>query len=102
MHVKQLAATLLVLCASSLVAQGSDRGLPVVHEEVDEICVIQTQNSDHCRVVFIRGESVLATRLMVDEMLWTTHVCTAKVKKLLPIVGYRKTYEPNSSRRGIT
>ena len=73
MHVKQLAATLLVLCASSLVAQGSDRGLPVVHEEVDEICVIQTQNSDHCRVVFIRGESVLATRLMVDEMLWTTH-----------------------------
>lgn len=72
MRSANVALSLCLLLGVGYSAQGSDRGLPVVQEEVDEICVIQTEGSDHCRVMFIRGESVLATRLMVDEMLWTT------------------------------
>lgn len=63
----------LACCAvftSNLCAE--ERGLPLVQEEVDEICVIQTIGCDHSRVVFIRGGSVLATRLMVDDMQWVS------------------------------
>lgn len=56
---------------SASCAVASDRGLPLVLETVDEICVIQTVGSDHCRVVFIRDKTILATRLAVDEMQWT-------------------------------
>ena len=76
---KTLLVTLALLCATTTTtmaqnlctAPQEDPGLPLIQEEVDEICVIQTADSDHCRVVFFRGESVLATRLVVDEMIWT-------------------------------
>jgi len=66
---KRLLLTLVVLAAASLSV--ADEPLPLIVEEVDEICVIQTPDSDYCRVVFFRGDSVLATRLVVDEMTWT-------------------------------
>lgn len=62
---------LAALCTPALLC-AEEAGLPLIQEEVDEICVIQTPDSDHCRVVFFRGESVLATRLVVDEMTWAT------------------------------
>lgn len=63
-------AASIALFAST--ATAADRGLPLVCEAVDEIVVVETVDADHCRVMFIRGDAVLATRLMVDEMLWTT------------------------------
>lgn len=60
----------LTLYAALGVACAEERGLPLIVESVDEICVVQTIGCDHSRVVFIRGGSVLATRLMVDDMQW--------------------------------
>ena len=64
-----------VIVACAVLAMGSparadERGLPLVEEEVDEIAIVQTIGCEHCRVVFVRGPAVLATRLMVDDMLW--------------------------------
>lgn len=75
---KTLLLTLALLCVTTTtyaqnLCQAPEEvpGLPLIVEEVDEICIIQTPGSNHCRVVFFRGESVLATRLVVDEMIWT-------------------------------
>ena len=68
-HLRRLAALVAVAFASPALA----RDLPVVQEAVDEICIIQTVGCDHCRVVFVRNGSVLATRLMTDDMLWVSH-----------------------------
>jgi|GEM_PF-5790727 len=66
-----LALSLFVALSSR--SRADERGLPLVQEEVDEICIIQTVGCDHCRVVFVRNGAVLATRLMVDDMLWVSH-----------------------------
>jgi hypothetical protein len=63
---------LTLFFALSSRSRADERGLPLVQEEVDEICIIQTVGCDHCRVVFVRNGSVLATRLMVDDMLWVS------------------------------
>lgn len=64
---------LSLFVALSSRSRADERGLPLVQEEVDEICNIQTVGCDHSRVVFVRNGAVLATRLMVDDMLWVSH-----------------------------
>jgi hypothetical protein len=60
---------LLFLFASVSLAE--DRGLPVIEEHVDEIWLIRVEGNDYGRIVFIRDGNVLATRLLLDEMIWT-------------------------------
>jgi len=49
---------------------GEERQLPLIYEEMDAIVVVQTIGCDHSRIVFMRDKQVIATRLMVDDMLW--------------------------------
>jgi len=60
----------LLVFPTTAFAQGSN--LPVIQESVDEIVILQTVDNEYARVVFIRDGSVLATRLLLDDMLWTT------------------------------
>ena len=71
----RLATCLFALCAalSATAAVADDQSLPLVHEMVDEICIVRTVGNEYARVVFIRGESVLATRLLLDELIWTSN-----------------------------
>lgn len=64
-----------LLIAAVLAFQGicecpaSERGLPHIEETVDEIIYMQTVGCDHIRIVFIRDNKVLATRLQVEDMI---------------------------------
>ena len=70
---KKLLLTLAFLCPTMAWAQPDySEGLPFIAEDVDALVIVITDNSDHCRVVFVRGKTVLATRLVVDEMIWYT------------------------------
>lgn len=62
---RTLLAAVMVLMVSSG-APASDRGLPFVTEVVDEICVVQSADSDHKRVVFLRDGKVFAVRLYLE------------------------------------
>lgn len=44
--------------------------LPVVRETVDELIIMRTIGNAYARVYFIRGDSVQATRLLLDNMSW--------------------------------
>lgn len=69
---------IILLCALNAFA---GEGLPLIEEEVDEILVIsvykEKENGDteHChdRIIFFRHGSVLATRQLVDDMIWTVN-----------------------------
>lgn len=67
-YLRKLGIIVLLLCSP---CYAEEAGLPLIEESCDEICVITTPDSDHARVVFFRGDSVLATRLVEDEMTWT-------------------------------
>jgi hypothetical protein len=68
--VLSLATFLLLFLSSTASFSEEDRGLPVIEEHVDEIYIIYTEGNDYGRVVFIREGNVLATRLLLDEMIW--------------------------------
>lgn len=59
----------LMSLAPKLVAE--ERGLPLIKEHVDEIWIIRTFDNDYGRVAFIRDGNIAATRLLLDEMVWT-------------------------------
>lgn len=48
----------------------ADDTLPVVKESVDGIAIIILPDSDHQRIAFIKNGQLLATRLMVDELIF--------------------------------
>lgn len=66
----RLALALALLAGMCATACANDHGPPLVEESVDEICIVQTINTAHCRVVFFHNGNVLATRLLIDDMLW--------------------------------
>jgi hypothetical protein len=77
MDIKSILLTMaLVLTLFTGTVKSEDRGLPVIEEHVNEIWIIRTQDQDtgnvseYGRVVFIREGNVLATRLLLDEMVW--------------------------------
>lgn len=63
-------SVILALCGETCGAE--ERSLPFIYEEFDAILVIQTEGCDHSRICFIRDKQIIATRLMVDDMLWST------------------------------
>ena len=65
-YLKRLAILGVLLCSPTY----ADDPLPIVEEEVVEITIICTPDSDHSRVVFWNEKGVVATRLHVDEMIW--------------------------------
>lgn len=71
---RNLISTLVLLAALMplSVRAAEERGLPLVWEIVDEILVIQTVDTDHSRVVFIRHGRAFATRLHCDDMLFVS------------------------------
>jgi len=60
----------VVLCLpTSLFAQSPE--LPIVTEEVDEIQILIRPQDERPIVVFILNDQILATRIHIDEMIWT-------------------------------
>lgn len=57
----------VLLFASALHAEDE---LPIIEETVDEIIILRTVGNQYARVVFVRDNQVLATRLLVDDMAW--------------------------------
>lgn len=82
--------------------------LPVVIEEVDSIILLSSQNT-YQRIIFIKNGQVLATRLALDDMLWTvqgkyfvlvwqdhwTASRVVKTKTFISMVG--EYYEPGAN-----
>lgn len=58
------------LIASPALCRGEE-ALPLIRETVDEIVILRTIGNQYARVIFIREDSVLATRLLLDDMVWT-------------------------------
>lgn len=67
-----LLAAILAFQFNTCECHADERGLPLVEESVDELMIITTEGCDYSRIVFIRNGSILATRLMADDMLWVT------------------------------
>jgi hypothetical protein len=44
---------------------------PIVHEEVDEIVIVQTGDNSFARVYFLRDDLVFADRLFSTDMHWS-------------------------------
>lgn len=65
-----LAISLAVLCAFPVAGQ-ADEPLPLIQETVDEIIILRTVGNQYARVIFIRDDAILATRLLLDDMMWT-------------------------------
>ncbi len=56
----------LALLSAPAGVRGDERGLPLVRESVDELCVICFET--HSKVLFFRDGQLLATRVFVDGM----------------------------------
>lgn len=69
--------TLLLSFATALAqaeeCDTNNKALPVIQEEVDEIIVFSTVGDQYKRIFFIKDNQVLATRLFIDDMIWTVH-----------------------------
>lgn len=52
--------------------KAEENSLPLVVESMDIVIVVKTEKVDHQRIIFIRNNRVIATRLLVDDMIWTT------------------------------
>lgn len=66
-----VAVTCLCLCGvSASEYEESENELPTVRERVDAVVVYRVRDNEYGRVVFIRNDTVLATRLNLDDMVW--------------------------------
>ncbi|QGJ71980.1 Hypothetical protein PBC10988_36930 [Planctomycetales bacterium 10988] len=61
----------LCLFSFPMDVKAEERTLPLIEEQVDEIIIVRTVGNQYARVVFIRDQNVLASRLLLDEMVWT-------------------------------
>lgn len=58
------------LLGQQVLQQTDKEELPLIEEDVDEIIILRTVGNQYARVVFIRNNAVLATRLLLDDMIW--------------------------------
>ena len=73
--VSLLAMAFVLAVLDARQAQANDpTGVPVVHESFDEIWIVQEGEDLFSRVVFLRNNQVIATRLKTEDMQWNhTH-----------------------------
>ena len=66
-----VAVTCLLLGVVRSDETSDNDGLPLVSERVDAVIVCRTQGNSFARIIFIKNDTILATRLLLDDMLWT-------------------------------